>query len=118
MLAAMGDIAVGDGNPRISASQPQEAYSSLWKTTKPVPLSREAFLDLLSGRTPLIHIPNFTTPEQSQRLADHLLPIFSPYLHATGPAVEKVGVAQFEFQAQSAEDFASRKGNGVFSKRV
>ena len=88
---------------------------SQWKTTKPVPLNRESFLDLLGGRTPLIKMPQFITDEQSQRLLDHLLPIFSPYLHATGPPVQKVGVAQFEFQAQSQEDFKNRSGDGTCS---
>ena len=86
---------------------------SKWKTTRPVPLSRESFLSLLDGRMPLIKVSQFITEKQSRRLFDHLLPSFSPYLHATGPAVEKVGLAQFEFQAQSAEDFKNRKGNGA-----
>ncbi|PSK34018.1 hypothetical protein B9Z65_8344 [Elsinoe australis] len=84
---------------------------SLWRTNRPVPLSRQAFLDLLFGRTPLIKSANFITDSQSKALHDHLAPLFSPYLHATGPSVEKVGIAQFEFQAQSQEDFLNRKGD-------
>jgi hypothetical protein len=91
---------------------------SFWKTNKAVPLTRESFLDLLSGRTPVIHTPNCLSGEQSEKLLDHLLPAFSPYLHATGPPVEKVGVAQFEFQAQSAEDFKNRKGNGMKTLQI
>ena len=41
-----------------------------------------------------------------------LRPKFAPYLHATGPPVDKVGVAQFEFQAQSQEDTRLSLGNG------
>lgn len=85
---------------------------SIWKTTEPVALTRESFLDLLQGETPLIRVPELLQHDQCRRLADHILPTFTPYIHATGPAVEKVGVAQFEFQAQSAEDFENRQGDG------
>ena len=85
---------------------------SMWKTTEAVPLTRESFLDLLYGRTPLIGVPQFISRDLSQRTLEYLLPKFSPYLHATGPSVEKVGLAQFEFQAQSVEDIMNRTGEG------
>ncbi|KAK9420888.1 putative Prolyl 4-hydroxylase alpha subunit Fe(2+) 2OG dioxygenase domain-containing protein [Seiridium unicorne] len=84
---------------------------SHWKRTGPVGLTRESFLDLLFGRTPLVREEQFLTPSQSQGLYDHFVPLLSPYLHVTGPPVSKVGVAQFEFQAQSAEDFKNRAGD-------
>lgn len=90
----------------------EEVYQSKWKRTSPVPLTRESFLDLLYGRTPLVKEANFITKDQTQKLYDHLGPLFSPYIHAAGPPVSKVGVAQFEFQAQAAEDFENRKGDG------
>ena len=85
---------------------------SQWKTTEPVRLTREGFLDLLFGRTPLVREAQFIQPQQSQALYDHFVPLIAPYLHVTGPPVSKVGVAQFEFQAQSAEDFKKRSGDG------
>lgn len=90
----------------------KEVYHSKWKGTSPVPLTRESFLDLLYGRTPLVKEANFITKDQTQKLYGHLGPLFSPYIHAAGPPVSKVGVAQFEFQAQAAEDFENRKGDG------
>ncbi|KAF2223914.1 hypothetical protein BDZ85DRAFT_116284 [Elsinoe ampelina] len=98
----------------IRAGASKEDYirqPSGWKTTDPVPLTRQSFLDLLAGHTPLIKIPNFISSEQSTALFNHLSPAFTPYIHATGPAVEKVGIAQFEFQAQSQSDFHSRTGD-------
>lgn len=88
------------------------SIKSTWKTTQAVPLTHESFLDLLFGRTPLIGMPRFISPDQSDQVLQHLLPRFTPYSHATGPPVEKVGLAQFEFQAQSQEDFSNRTGNG------
>lgn len=90
----------------------EEVYQSQWKRTSPVPLTRESFLDLLYGRTPLVKEANFITKDQTQKLYNHLEPLFSPYIHAAGPPVSKVGVAQFEFQAQAAEDFENRAGDG------
>jgi hypothetical protein len=79
-------------------------------------LSRESFLDLLHGRTPTIREPNFLTPEQSFAFEKQLSHKLSPYKHNTGPLLQKVGVAQFEYQAQAAEDFQNRS-NGKFSVR-
>lgn len=94
-------------------SSPQSSLSTpKWRTTSPVPLNRENFLALLNGETPMLKIPSFISKELSQRTVEHLMPSFAPYLHATGPAVEKVGLAQFEFQAQSEEDFKNRDGRG------
>ncbi|KAK4219694.1 hypothetical protein QBC37DRAFT_409552 [Rhypophila decipiens] len=94
-----------------SSSSETPPYESKWKTTNPVSLTRESFLDLIYGRTPLIKEAQFISKDQSQAVYEHLGPRFSPYLHATGPPVSKVGVAQFEFQAQSQEDFKNRSGN-------
>lgn len=85
---------------------------SKWKTDTAVPFTRETFLSLLDGTVPVIKVPSYVSKELSGRIVQHLLPSFTPYLHATGPSVEKVGLAQFEFQAQSAEDFKNRTGDG------
>ena len=87
-------------------------YKSQWKTTSPVPLTRESFLNLLAGKTPVIQMPHWVSDETCQKVTSHLMPRFTPYLHATGPSVDKVGLAQFEFQAQSEEDLKNRTGNG------
>lgn len=85
---------------------------SQWKRSTPVALTRESFLELLDGKTPLIKVPHFVSDDVCDKVVDHLMPQFTSYLHATGPAVEKVGLAQFEFQAQSEEDFRNRSGDG------
>lgn len=86
-------------------------YTSAWKTTSLVPLTSESFLDLLEGRTPLLHEAGFLSRETCTGPEDTLEPRFASYLHATGQAVDKAGVAQFEFQAQSQEDFNNRTGD-------
>ena len=85
---------------------------SKWETNSAAPFTREAFLALLEGKVPVIKVPSYISADISNRIVQYLLPSFTPYLHATGPAVEKVGLAQFEFQAQSAEDFENRSGDG------
>ncbi|MCJ1393521.1 hypothetical protein MMC18_006396 [Xylographa bjoerkii] len=88
------------------------AYESQWKRTTAVPLTRENFLDLLHGKTPLIKESGFLTPEISWKYEKELSPKLTPYKHNTGPLLTKVGVAQFEYQAQAEQDFASRT-NGI-----
>lgn len=73
-----------------------------------LPLTRQAFLDLLDGRTPAISEPGFLSKELAQKITEEVRPLISPYQHVAGPPLEKVGVAQFEFQAQSEEDFKNR----------
>ncbi|TVY84700.1 hypothetical protein LSUE1_G001475 [Lachnellula suecica] len=96
-------------------AMPQVAeYQSLrskWRTNEAAPFTREAFLGLLEGKLPVIKVPGYVSADTSSQIVQHLLPSFTPYLHATGPSVEKVGLAQFEFQAQSAEDFQNRSGD-------
>ena len=86
----------------------QIAYASNWKRTTDVPLTRNNFLDLLHGTTPTIKEAGFLSPEvcwsHEKELSSHL----TPYKHNTGPVLRKVGVAQFEYQAQAEEDFANR----------
>ena len=79
-----------------------------WQRQDALPLTRQAFLDLLDGRTPAIEQPGFLSKEVAQKITDEVRPKISPYLHVAGPPLEKVGVAQFEFQAQSEEDFKNR----------
>ncbi|CRG89600.1 hypothetical protein PISL3812_06638 [Talaromyces islandicus] len=85
--------------------------SPQWKTTSPVPLTRENFLELLAGQVPLILESEFISSEVSEKVLACLQPKFTPYLHATGPSVDKVGISQFEFQAQSVEDLKTRRGD-------
>ncbi|MCJ1250452.1 hypothetical protein MMC30_007680 [Trapelia coarctata] len=88
---------------------PFVGYQSEWKRTTDVPLTRENFLDLLNGKTPTIREPNFLSPEVAWRYEKELSPRLTPYKHNTGPRLMKVGVAQFEYQAQAAKDFENRK---------
>jgi hypothetical protein len=111
MMSSIKSQAISPLTPPKSPSQ-LSLSAPKWRTTSPVPLNRENFLALLNGQTPMIKIPSFISMDLSQRTAEHLMPNFAPYLHATGPAVEKVGLAQFEFQAQSEEDFKNRDGKG------
>ncbi|KAI1633262.1 hypothetical protein F4809DRAFT_655278 [Biscogniauxia mediterranea] len=83
-------------------------YKSQWKRTTDVPLTRENLLDVLYGRTPTIKEAGFLTPEQCFKFEKELSHKISPYKHYTGPLLQKVGVAQFEYQAQAAEDFKNR----------
>ncbi|PYH90752.1 hypothetical protein BO71DRAFT_333750 [Aspergillus ellipticus CBS 707.79] len=81
---------------------------SQWKTTDAVRLSRQSFLDVLLGATPLISEKKFVSSEVAERFEAVLTQRLIPYSHIAGPEVQKVGLAQFEFQAQSAEDFEHR----------
>lgn len=87
-------------------------YQSQWKRVDAVSLTRDNFLDLLHGRTPTIKEPGFLTPEECFAYEKELSPKLAPYKHNTGPLLKKVGVAQFEYQAQAAMDFKTRS-NGM-----
>ena len=49
--------------PQAAPRSPQFAYKSEWKRTTAVPLTRENFLDLLHGKSPLIREPGFLSPK-------------------------------------------------------
>lgn len=84
-------------------------YVSQWKKNfKEGPLSRQSFLELLDGKIPFIREAQFLPRGVAQKLEDNLSPQLAPYLHATGPNLLKVGVAQFEFQALSDADLQDR----------
>jgi hypothetical protein len=83
-----------------------------WDVDHVVPLNRDTFISLLKGTVPAIRVSAFVSRETCRRLVTELSPKLVPYLHATGPAVQKVGLAQFEFQAQSQEDLKNRTGKG------
>ncbi|PQE07080.1 l-allo-threonine aldolase protein [Rutstroemia sp. NJR-2017a BVV2] len=97
-----------------SNEQKAQNIGSKWKSNDAAPFTRSALLGVLEGKVPVIKVPSYVSADLSNRIVQHLLPHFTSYLHATGPAVEKVGVAQFEFQAQSAEDFKNRTGDGKY----
>lgn len=84
-----------------------------WKTSDPIPMTTDSLIDLLEGRTPLLKEAAFLAPDTVHRMEQELEARFTPYLNTTGPSVDKVGVAQFEFQAQKREDFESRTGQGM-----
>jgi hypothetical protein len=89
---------------------------SPWTSTESVRLTKENYLNLLYGRTPTIWEPNFVSPAVAWEYEKRLSPQLTPYTHNTGPLLTKVGVAQFEYQAQTAEDFTKRgDGNIYFS---
>jgi len=87
-------------------------YQSKWKRTAPVPLSGENFLDVLFNRTPVIKQPGFLGREECFAHEKALSHRIAPYRYYTGPLLQRVGCAQFEYQAQAATDFENRK-NGT-----
>lgn len=90
------------------------AHISQWKGDfEETPLTRESFIDLLDGKIPYIREAQFLGEDVSRNLEDILSPQLKPYLHATGPQLLKIGVAQFEFQAQSEADVVSRTDDGM-----
>lgn len=92
-------------------------YVSRWKKDFQVgPLSRQSFLELLDGKIPFIREAQFLPRDVAQKLEDSLSPQLAPYLHATGPNLLKVGVAQFEFQALSDQDLQDRSDDGMSPK--
>lgn len=72
-------------------------------------------MDLLEGRTPLLKQAGFISTDVAKKMEAELAPRFTPYLNDSGTSLDKVGVSQFEFQAQSEEDFKNRTGLGKFS---
>lgn len=93
------------------------SYISQWESTDASSLTRESILNLLDGKVPFIRQSNFIPREIAQKLEDELCPKLSPYLHATGPTLQKVGVAQFEYQAQSERDLQVRADNRIYRKK-
>lgn len=90
-------------------------YISQWKKDfKQEPLSRQSFLDLLDGKIPYIKEAQFLPCNIAQKLEHLLLPKLTPYIHATGPRLLKVGVAQFEYQALSETDLQDRSNDSMF----
>jgi hypothetical protein len=88
-------------------------YVSQWKKDfKEELLSRQSFLDMLDGKIPFIRESQFLPRDVAQKLEDVISPQLTPYLHATGPTLLKVGVAQFEFQALSGADLRDRPDDG------
>ncbi|KAF5252294.1 hypothetical protein FANTH_2594 [Fusarium anthophilum] len=84
-------------------------YQSKWKRDAPVPLSGENFLDVLFNRTPVIKQPGFLDLEACFAHEKALSHRIAPYRYYTGPLLQRVGCAQFEYQAQAAADFENRK---------
>ena len=91
-----------------AVATPQTIHRSEWKRTADVPLTRENFLDLLYGKTPTIREACFLSPEACWKHETELSHQLTPYKHNTGPLLSKVGVAQFEYQAQAEQDFGNR----------
>jgi hypothetical protein len=98
--------------PVKDAAQIYPSRPSRWKRVTDVPFTKENYLDLLEGRTPLIKEPNFLTHDQCRQYEDLMSKKLTPYKHNTGPLLTKYGVAQFEYQAQAANDFLQRS-NGM-----
>ena len=89
-------------------------YVSRWaKGATGAKFSRQTFLDMLDGRVPFVRQPAFVSRDVAKKFEDHIVPQMAPYLHATGPALRKLGVAQFEFQAQSGADLVNRSADGM-----
>jgi hypothetical protein len=84
-------------------------YVSQWASDfKEEALCRQSFLDMLDGKIPLIREVGLLSRDVAEKLQNILIPQMTPYLHATGPTLVKVGVAQFEFQALSQADIENR----------
>ncbi|KAI1186302.1 hypothetical protein F5B17DRAFT_431697 [Nemania serpens] len=83
-------------------------YESKWKRDTAVPLTKENLLDLLYGYTPTIREAGFLTQAECFEFEKELSPKLTPYKHNTGPLLQKVGIAQFEYQAQAEVDFKNR----------
>lgn len=89
-------------------------YVSHWKNGfKEEPLTRESLFNMLNGKIPFIRETQFVPRNVAQKLEDTFSPRLAPYLHATGPPLLKVGVAQFEFQALSQADLENRPDDGT-----
>ncbi|KAG9230478.1 hypothetical protein BJ875DRAFT_408816 [Amylocarpus encephaloides] len=86
-------------------------YVSQWKDIMETSLTRQSFLEILDGKIPYILESQFLHRDVAKKLEDVLAPQLIPYLHATGPTLLKVGVAQFEFQALSEADVQNRPDN-------
>lgn len=67
---------------------------SHWKTTCPVSLTRDNFINLLYGKTPLIEASGFLKPEECWEYEKAFSHKIQPYTHNTGPLLQKVGIAQ------------------------
>ena len=106
-------------NTTMPSSSPAEIKGGLsppkWKTVEPLPLTRESFLGVLEGHSPLILERGFLSKDKAQAFTDVIGPKISPYLHVAGPQMKRLGVAQFEFQAQSADDFKTRGTDREFA---
>ncbi|KAJ4309003.1 hypothetical protein N0V84_011756 [Fusarium piperis] len=72
------------------------------------PLSRQSLFDMLEGTVPFIKEAQFIPLHVAEKLEQALSPQLTKYLHATGPPLLKVGVAQFEYQAQAEADLEGR----------
>jgi hypothetical protein len=125
LTTAASPTASSSSSPSSSSSLPSAAIPTknqgtaglrppMWTTVDPLPLTRSSFLSVLEGTTPLILERGFLSKETSQALTDHIGPRASPYLHVAGPQMKRLGVAQFEFQAQSADDFKTRGSHRTF----
>ncbi|KAI0191967.1 hypothetical protein EV127DRAFT_426953 [Xylaria flabelliformis] len=93
-----------------TADEPQldrEVIPQWMRTTSTAgPTTREKSLNLPHGHTHTIREARFSSPEQSfaQKKESHKP---APYRHYTVPILEKIGVAQFDHQAQAAVDSAT-----------
>jgi hypothetical protein len=92
-------------------TMPTDCKSKWGVEPRPHSLSTESFQALLEGTVPYIHVPALISQDVSAKLEQELLPRITPYLHAVGPRLLKVGVAQFEFQALSQSDLIDRSSD-------
>lgn len=94
-------------------------YVSQWGSDfKEAELTRQSFLDVLDGKIPFVRDAEFVSRDVAQKLEDIYSPQLAPYIHATGPQLFKVGVAQFEFQALSQADLQNRSSDGMPSPKA
>ncbi|KAJ3001091.1 hypothetical protein HKX48_003060 [Thoreauomyces humboldtii] len=94
------------GKGKAGASLPPVTAAPQWVRDQEVGLTRQAFLDMLDGRTPLIRSKSFASRDECAAFERELSPRLNPYRKNLGPALKKVGVAQFEYQAQGGREEA------------
>ncbi|KAI8912149.1 hypothetical protein DFJ77DRAFT_467085 [Powellomyces hirtus] len=88
----------------LTAEREPYPHPPTWHTTEEQPLTRENLLSLLDGQIPAVRDRGFLALDTCKQFEKALLPLIQDYSHNLGPVMRKVGVAQFEFQAQGASE--------------
>ncbi|KAI4113929.1 MAG: hypothetical protein LQ338_008092 [Usnochroma carphineum] len=94
-------------------------YMSQWKDDmKTEPLTRQSLFDRLNGKIPCIREAQVVPRYVAEKLENAFAPQLVPYIHATGPPLLKVGVAQFALQALAQADLENRQTTDRYFREV